>query len=61
MEVNFKFKIDDRVLTPFGANGIICMLGYDDGGVQYYIKAEKDSSWFKEKDIRIDEVHYGSE
>jgi len=33
MEVNFKYKLYDRVKTPLVDNGIITMLGGDEGGV----------------------------
>lgn len=51
MELRFLFVLDSRVTTPFGAKGIVKMLGYDEGGKQYYIKTEKNSGWFKETDL----------
>ena len=48
MEITFKFKLDENVTTPFGEHGIIDMLGYDEGGVKYYVKSNNPSNWFKE-------------
>lgn len=31
-KLEFKFDIDQEVKTPFGDDGIVTMLGYDDGG-----------------------------
>lgn len=55
MQIEFKFNIDDRVITPFKAKGIVSMLGVDDGGKVYFVKTEKESDWFKEKDLKSDE------
>lgn len=51
MEVEFKFTIDDKVKTPFGKDGIVTMLGVDDGGVKYYIKTGESSDWHKESEV----------
>ena len=50
-EVSYRFNVDDRVVTPFGDTGIITMLGFDDGGNQYYVKTKLDSQWYKERDL----------
>ena len=50
-KVEYKFYMDQRVTTPFGDSGIIEMLGYDDGGVKYYVKTKADSGWFKEDEL----------
>ena len=50
-KVEFKFTIDQRVTTPFDDEGIIVMLGFDDGGKCYFVKSAKDSKWFKEKEL----------
>lgn len=52
--VNFKFKIDQRVITSFDEKGIVTMLGFDDGGQQYYVKTKPDSQWFKEKELSFE-------
>lgn len=49
--VVFQYDVDDKVKTPFGDSGIIQMLGYDDGGVQYYVKTASASNWFKESQL----------
>ncbi len=53
MTVTFEFNIDQRVITPFGEDGIIAMLGVDDGGNQYYVKTKSQSNWFKEKELKL--------
>ena len=50
-KVEYKFYMDQCVTTPFGDNGIIEMLGYNDGGIKYYVKTKADSSWFKEAEL----------
>ena len=51
--IEFKFELDQRVITPFKEIGIISMLGYDEGGNQYYTKSKSSSNWFKEKELEI--------
>jgi hypothetical protein len=50
MTVDFKFSIDQKVNTPFGA-GIISMLAVDDGGVKYYVELESSGKWIKESKL----------
>lgn len=38
MKVEFKYELEQRITTPFGKDGIITMLGFDDGGIQYFVK-----------------------
>lgn len=49
--VTFKFDLDQAVKTPFGDDGIVTMLGRDDGGNCYYVKTAKFSQWYKEKEL----------
>lgn len=51
VELKFEHGIDKRVLTPFGEEGIVTMLGFDDGGKHYYVKTKLTSSWYKEGDV----------
>ena len=51
MDIVFVFKLDQAVTTPFGAKGIITMLGFDDGGNKYYVATETGGNWFKESQI----------
>ncbi|MFA6100445.1 MAG: hypothetical protein WC750_06290 [Patescibacteria group bacterium] len=51
-ELNFLYEIDQRVITPFGEDGIVSMLAYDDGGKQYYVKTKDASNWFKEGQLQ---------
>lgn len=53
MVVKFKFKLEQKVITPFDEKGIISMLGYDDGGNTYYVKTNMNSQWFKEKELKL--------
>ena len=49
MDFTFKFKIDQKVKTVFGDNGLVDMAAVDNSGDEcYYVKlaAGKDS-WFK--------------
>lgn len=43
MNVEFKFEVDDKVLTPFQTIAIVsyCCVGRD--GNSYYVKTEKTS------------------
>ncbi len=50
MTINFKFEMDQKVKTPF-EDGIIEMLGYDDGGVKYYVTTKSNGAWYKEKEL----------
>ncbi len=49
--IEFKYELDEKVITPFGDLGIIGMLGFDDGGPQYYVKTSVASNWFKESQL----------
>lgn len=51
MNVTFKFSLDQVVTTPFGENGIVSMLGVDEGGNQYFVKTKAASTWFKESQL----------
>lgn len=51
MKVEYAFGIDQEVKTPFGDDGIVVMLGYDDGGKCYHVKTSKDGQWYKEKEL----------
>ena len=46
--VQYEYDLDQKVKTPFGEEGLISMLAFDDGGNCYYVKTAKDSNWFKE-------------
>ena len=46
--VEYKFDIDEKVITPFDTLGIVTMLGYDEGGAKYYVQTETSSGWLKE-------------
>lgn len=46
--VEYKFDMDQKVRTPFGDEGIITMLAYDEGGNKYYVQTASTSGWFKE-------------
>ena len=56
--VNFKFNIDDQVLTPFGDEGFIEMLGYREGGPCYYVQSQIKGEWFKERQL---DWYYGQD
>ena len=52
MLVEFKFNIDQRVVTPFEEVGIVEMLGVDDGGNKYFVITPTNSVWFKEEKLK---------
>jgi len=45
--VDFKFEIDDQVMTPFEP-GIVTMMAFDEGGQKYYVQTKSAPGWFKE-------------
>ena len=49
--VEFKYDIDDPVITPFDEKGIIKMLGYDDGRQKYYVITKQNAAWYAEKEL----------
>ena len=51
MKVEFKFEVDQKVITPFQTQGIIshCCVGRDANS--YYVKTEKSSEWFYEDQL----------
>ena len=55
-EVKFRFELYDRVNTPLVEEGIITMLGVDDGGNQYFVSNNKDGvadKWWHESQLRL--------
>ena len=50
--VEFRFFMDDKVITPFGDEGIVQMLGYDDAKEQYFIKTANSNQWYKEHQLK---------
>lgn len=51
MQVEFKFKIDEKIITPFGLKGFIglCAIGRD--GKSYWVKTSQNSEWFFEDQL----------
>ena len=52
--VDFKFDLYDKVDTPLVKDGIITMLGVDDGGKCYYVCNNRDGvaeKWWHEDQI----------
>lgn len=45
---DFKFDLNQEVVTPFGDDGLVEMLGFDGGGRKYYVQTAKNLNWFKE-------------
>ena len=54
-KVEFKYNLDDEVNVPLTDKpGMITMLGFDEGGIQYFVvTADKGLSnkWWKEKQV----------
>jgi len=52
-QVEYKFDIDEVVIvTHTGEKGVVSMLGFDDGGVQYFVKLKDNNQWWKEKQLK---------
>ena len=50
MEVTFKFHVHDRIITPFGQEGIVSTCAYTRGGKRYYVDLpEARGDWFDEE------------
>ena len=49
--VEYQYDMDQKVKTPFGEEGLVSMLAFDDGGNCYFVKTAKDSNWFKEAQL----------
>jgi len=61
MKIEFKFNVDERVTTPFKEEGIVEMLGFDDGGIKYYITTPTNSNWFRENTLESIETKNNGE
>ena len=55
-EISFKFDLDEKVKTPFGDEGFVCMLGFDEAGTKAYVKTKDNSDWFKESQLTLTPV-----
>ena len=54
MKAEFKFDIDDQVVTPFGDRGYITMCALDDNRAKtYWVKTAKGEGWYTENKIRL--------
>ena len=56
MTVKFKYGLDDHVITTFNEEGMISMLGYDEGGPTYHILTKHGGAWYKEKLLSLCET-----
>lgn len=61
IKVEFKFNLNDKVLTPFGSMGIVKMLGIDGEGIKYYVLTENNSDWFIENELNLTSCYYGKQ
>ena len=52
LTIVFQYGLEQRVVTPFGRNGIVTMLGVDHSGNVYYIQTEQGGDWYQEKDLK---------
>lgn len=52
--VSFAFHLDQKVRTPFGEQGLVSMLAYDESGKVYFVKTRSTSNWFKESQLQPD-------
>ena len=51
MNATFKFQIDQRVMTPFGRDGIVVSAAVGRAGNSYYVETEQGGSWFYEDQL----------
>ena len=53
MKIEFKFEIDEKVITPLGQPGIIVTATVDNSRVnQYWINTASDSQCYREDQIK---------
>ena len=55
IEIKFRFELYQAVVTPL-SNGIITMLGVDDGGNQYFVNNSEQGvadRWWPESQLRL--------
>lgn len=52
LTIDYKFVLDQKVVTPFDETGIISMLGFDEAGNQYHVKTKSNACWFKENELK---------
>ena len=51
--VNFKYDINDKVVTLLGDKGIVEWLCVNDSNtIQYYVKTSNNNDWFREDQIK---------
>lgn len=50
--VEFKFMLNQRVETPFGEQGMIQMMGIDDGGKKCFVITSCNETWFNEAELK---------
>jgi len=54
MKVEYKYNVYDRVKTPLVDNGIVTMLGYQDGIVKYFVESNTEGAencWWIESNV----------
>ncbi len=57
MNLHFTFSLGQKVKTPFGETGIVKMFGYDEVGIQYFVRTKTgDGTWYKESELSTAEV-----
>jgi len=52
MHIEFKFDLEQKVITQLGEPGIIQTLAVDDSGITYYVQTRYCGAWFKELQLR---------
>lgn len=46
--INFKFDLNQKIITPLGNLGIVTMCAFDSGGNEYYVITSKTQTWYLE-------------
>jgi len=53
MLITHAYSLGQKLRTPFDVEVFVTMIGYDRGGVQYYVAtAGNEGAWFYEEDLR---------
>lgn len=51
MQITFKFAVDQRVITPFGADGIVSSCAHGRSGNSYFVDTAAGGAWVFEDQL----------
>ena len=52
-EIEFKYDLGQKIITPHREEGYVSMLAYDHWGRKYYVLSESRATWFREEDLAL--------